>query len=121
MTDRVATALSPVQVEAAPGNRHGALPLVFATTRGHCRPFGATPRPGGVNFAVFSRHAHGVDLVLFKEGQEEPVAEVPLDPAVNRTGDVWHVCVHGLKPDVLYGYRVHGPLTPKAGHRFNPR
>jgi len=74
-----------------------------------------------VNFAVFARHAHRVDLVLFQEGQEEPIAEFPLDPAVNRTGDVWHVLVHGLKAPALYGYRVHGPNAPKAGHRFNPR
>ena len=32
----------------------------FAVSRGHCRPFGPTPRPGGVNFAVFSRHAQAV-------------------------------------------------------------
>jgi glycogen operon protein len=94
---------------------------VFVASRGHCRPFGATPRPGGVNFAVFSRHAHHVDLVLFRDGREEPVAEIILDPAVNRTGDVWHVFVHNLPADYLYGYRVHGPFSPKAGHRFNPK
>src|SRR5947209_6558967 len=63
---------------------------VFATARGECRPFGATPGPDGVNFAVFSRHAHQVDLLLFKEGRDKPVAEIPLDPGGNRTGDVWH-------------------------------
>ncbi len=62
-----------------------------------------------------------VDLVLFREGHEEPIAEFPLDPAVNRTGDVWHVFIRGLKSPVLYGYRVHGPFAPKAGHRFSPR
>jgi glycogen operon protein len=45
----------------------------------------------------------------------------PLDPTRNKTGDVWHVFVHGLAPDTLYGYRVHGPLSPTAGHRFNPK
>ena len=93
----------------------------LVVSRGHCLPFGATPRPGGVNFAVFTRHAHRVDLVLFHEGREEPIAEIPLDPAIHRTGDVWHVLVHGLKSPVLYGYRVHGPSGPKSGHRFNPR
>src|SRR5262249_11139985 len=109
------------KVEAAAGNGQGALPLVYPTTRGHCRPFGATPRPGGVNFAVFSRHAHAVTLVLFKEGQEAPLAEIPLDPAFNRTGDVWHIFVYGLGREVLYGSRVYGPFDPRAGHRFNPR
>src|SRR4030081_790369 len=82
----------------------------FTTARGHCRPFGAMPHPGGVNFALFSRHASAVFLLLFKEGQEEPVAEIPLDPTLNRTGDVWHVFVCGLEPDILYGYRVEGPF-----------
>ena len=50
---------------------------------------------------------------LFKEGQEAPVAEIPLDPTFNRTGDVWHIFVYGLGPEVLYGYRVYGPWAPE--------
>jgi isoamylase len=95
--------------------------MTFRTARGHCMPFGATLRPGGVNFAVFARHASAVHLVLFRDGRDEPIAEVPLDPAVNRTGDVWHVLVYNLPHDTLYGYRVNGPLNPKAGHRYNPK
>jgi glycogen operon protein len=109
--------LAPPQVADA----KAAPRVAFATSRGHCRPFGATPRPGGVNFAVFSRHATGVHLVLFKEGHEDPLVEIRLDPDTNRTGDVWHVFVHGLPADILYGYRVDGPFAPKAGHRYNPR
>ncbi len=101
--------------------RNGHARTTCTTTRGHCLPFGATPRPGGVNFAVFSRHAQRVHLVLFAEGQEEPIAEIPLDPTTNKTGDVWHVFVEGLGPEVLYGYRVWGPSNPKAGHRFDNR
>jgi isoamylase len=92
----------------------------FAVTRGHCRPFGATVRPDGVNFAVFSRHAERVHLVLYRRGQEEPVAEIALDPRLHKTGDVWHALVHDLTPDYLYGYRVFGPFAPQAGHRFDP-
>jgi glycogen operon protein len=93
----------------------------FVTARGHCVPFGPTPRQGGVNFAVFSRHAERVHLVLFREGREEPLAEIPLHPVHNKTGDVWHIFVYGLTPDILYGYRVFGPANPRAGHRFDPR
>jgi glycogen operon protein len=93
----------------------------FRTARGHCMPFGATTRPGGVNFAVFARHATAVHLVLFREGRDEPIAEIPLDPAVNHTGDVWHLFVYNLPHDTLYGYRVTGPFTPRAGHRYDPR
>jgi glycogen operon protein len=93
----------------------------FALSRGQCRPFGATPQADGVNFAVFSRHAQAVSLVLFRDGLEEPLAEFALDPVVNRTGDVWHAFVHGAVPGLLYGYRVQGPFNPRAGHRFNGR
>ena len=92
-----------------------------STGRGHCRPFGATPGPHGVNFAVFSRHAEMVHLVLFREGSSEPIAEIPLDPRMNKTGDVWHILVRDLTPDVLYGYRLFGPFDPEAGHRFDPQ
>jgi glycogen operon protein len=101
------------------GTTNGIAHPPFTTARGHCRPFGATPLPGGVNFAVFSRHAHALSLVLFKEGQEEPITEIVLDPVRNRTGDVWHIFVHGLPPDVLYGYRVFGPAGPRSPHRFD--
>ena len=106
--------------QSLPVARMAPSPPAFKTSRGSCRPFGATPRPDGVNFAVFSRHAHAVTLVLFREGREEPVAEVALDPAVNKTGDIWHIFLHGLTPDYLYGYRVHGPHAAKGSHRFNP-
>lgn len=96
------------------------LPATFATRRGHCRPFGATPGPDGVNFAVFSRHAERISLVLFRNGAEGPIAEIPLDPKVNKTGDVWHVFVCDLPLDVMYGYRVWGPYQPEHGHHFNP-
>ena len=73
-----------------------------------------------MNFAVFARHAERVHLVLSRQGHVGPVAEIPLDPWLNKTGDVWHVFVHDLPPDTLYGYRVFGPFAPHAGHRFNP-
>ncbi len=121
--ETLARVLTPERV-AVPTESAAGQPIpraTFVTTRGHCRPFGATPLPGGVNFAVFSRHAQGVHLVLFREGQEEPIAEIPLDPHVHKTGDVWHVFVHDLSPDTLYGYRVQGHFHARAGHRFNPR
>jgi glycogen operon protein len=55
------------------------------------------------------------------EGREEPVIEIELDPRINKTGDVWHIFVHDLPPDLLYGYRVDGVFAPENGHRFNPR
>jgi glycogen operon protein len=120
MSTQVTTTLLPASA-VVPSTNGQVATRTFVTSRGHCRPFGATPRPGGVNFAIFSRHATAVHLVLFKEGREEPVTEIPLDPTVNKTGDVWHVFVHDLPHDLLYGYRMNGPQAPRAGHRFDPR
>src|SRR5262249_39703682 len=36
------------------------------------------------------------------------------------TNEVWHGYIEGLGPGTVYGYRVHGPYEPEAGHRFNP-
>ena len=102
----------------------GPVRTAFTTTRGHCRPFGPTPRPGVVNFAVFSRHAQQVHLVLFQEGHEEPVAEIPLDPTLNKTGDVWHVFVENLPPE-LWSMKLPGAprrtVRTIAAHLHNAR
>lgn len=74
----------------------------------------------GVNFSVFSRNATRVFLELFeREDSSEPFQTIELDPEKNRTGDIWHVFVHDLKPGALYLYRVDGPFNPSHGHRFD--
>ena len=73
-----------------------------------------------MNFALFSRHATRVRLELFDRPDDATAARViDLDPAGNRTGDVWHVWIGGIPAGQLYGYRVDGPYQPKNGHRFN--
>jgi glycogen operon protein len=87
---------------------------------GRVQPFGATLVPGGVNFSVFSSCARAVSLVLFECGAREPFAELPF-PEAFRVGGVWAMTVFGLDyEDIEYGYRVYGPTTPRAGHRFDP-
>jgi isoamylase len=79
-------------------------------------PLGATWDGNGVNFALYSENATGVELCLFdQETGEEIRIEVK-----ERTHRVWHVFVAEVKPGQLYGYRVHGPYEPQHGHRFNP-
>jgi isoamylase len=84
-------------------------------------PLGATIRANGVNFAIFSRHATGVRLDLFNRAQDaRPSRTILLNPVRNKTGDVWHVWLEGIRPGQLYGYRFAGPYAPQEGHRFNP-
>jgi isoamylase len=81
-------------------------------------PLGATWDGIGVNFALFSEHATGVDLCLF----DSPYAgrEMHRIPLRHRTEHVWHGYLPEVRPGQLYGYRVHGPYDLRAGHRFNP-
>ena len=90
------------------------------TDRGAAKPLGASVRRDGVQFALFSRNATAVTLLLFaSETDAEPYAEFAFDPHTNKTGDIWHIFVHGLSAGALYLYRVDGPYKPSAGHRFN--
>jgi isoamylase len=84
-------------------------------------PQGATVVPGGVRFAVFSRHATRLWLELFDEPTSTgPMARIALDRQEHRTGDIWSVLVQGVGAGLLYAYRAEGPWEPTEGHRFNP-
>ena len=83
--------------------------------KGQPYPLGATWDGKGVNFALYSENASGVELCLVDERGEE--VRVPLR---ERTAFVWHAYVPGIGPGQAYGYRVHGPYEPSRGLRFNP-
>ena len=81
-------------------------------------PLGATWDGMGVNFALYSRHAEAVELLLFDDPADgHPALTISLP---ERTGPIWHGYIPNLRPGQLYGYRVHGPFEPHEGHRFNP-
>ncbi len=82
---------------------------------GKPHPLGATWDGQGVNFALFSENATGVELCLFD--QQDSETRLPLVAVENY---VWHGYVPGVKPGQKYGFRVYGPYEPKQGHRFNP-
>jgi glycogen operon protein len=71
-----------------------------------------------VNFALFSEHATAVDLCLFDS--VDSTAESRRVPLTQQTDLVWHAYLRDVRPGQVYGYRVHGPYAPDAGHRFNP-
>jgi isoamylase len=83
-------------------------------------PLGATLDQDGVNFSLLSRHATGVELLLFeREDDTRPARVIDIHPAANRTYHYWHVFVPGVKAGQIYGYRVHGPSDPSTGLRFD--
>ena len=80
-------------------------------------PLGATWDGTGTNFALFSAHAEKVELCLFDPRGRREVERIELPEF---THQVWHGYLPDVRPGQLYGYRVHGPYEPGAGHRFNP-
>ena len=89
-------------------------------------PLGATwiESQRGFNFALYSRHARSVTLLLYAENDlVKPVHEYAFDPILNKTGLIWHCLVpeERLSGAAFYGYRVDGPFAPSKGHRFDVR
>jgi isoamylase len=94
------TAAAPDRARVRPGRRF---------------PLGATPGPGGTNFAVSSGIANGMLLCLFDDaGAETRVALPDFDAGV------WHGFVEGVGTGQAYGYRATGPWDPARGLRCNP-
>jgi isoamylase len=83
--------------------------------RGTPYPLGASWDGEGVNVALFSENATGVELSLFDAGGSEQRVRL-----TERTGQVWHGYLPDVGPGQRYGYRVAGPWAPDQGHRFNP-
>src|SRR5436305_3310109 len=95
----------------------GAFMTSVQTFLGYPYPLGATWTGNGVNFAIFSEHATGVELCLFDsiEATEENIRI----PVHERTDQVWHVFLPDMRPGQLCGFRVSGPYDPERGLRFN--
>jgi glycogen operon protein len=89
--------------------------VVSAIWPGTSYPLGATYDGAGTNFSLFSEVAEKVELCLIgKDGTEERVNLDEVDSYV------WHAYLPTVTPGQRYGFRVHGPWDPDAGHRCDP-
>jgi len=79
-------------------------------------PLGATFTPEGMNFAIYSKNATEIFLLLFDKPDGEPTDVIQLP---NRDKFIWHGLVKGLRAGQLYGYKVRGEYRPEWGLRFN--
>jgi glycogen operon protein len=70
-----------------------------------------------VNFALFSAHGTRVEVCLFDNDGNTELDRFDLP---EYTDEVWHGYLPNARPGTVYGFRVHGPYEPDAGHRFNP-
>jgi len=81
-------------------------------------PLGATWDGEGVNFALFSEHAEGVQLLLFdEETSSRPSTTIDLN---EKTDNIWHAYLPDVRPGDLYGYRVHGLTSPSEDTASTP-
>jgi len=98
----------------------------WAKTEGYSCPLGATwiKEEGSYNFALFSRHATGLTLLLYSEDDGVvPAYRYDLNYLKNKTADIWHCRIPATDiPDArYYGYQVEGLFDPAMGHRFDPQ
>ena len=112
------------QVDARPQTSARALSVVsldFELNPGTPLPLGPTLVRDGVNFAIVSEHATEATLVIQIPYESEPIFEFPLDPVLNRTGNIWHAFLRGLDPSVEYGFRFDRfPNESPQVFRFDP-
>ncbi len=71
----------------------------------------------GTNFTLFSANATKVEVCLFDSGGTRSSSASRCRSTPTRSGTATcRMCI----PATVYGFRVHGPYEPQAGHRFNP-
>lgn len=81
------------------------------------------PDEDAYNFALYSKHATSVTLLLFAaQNSIDPITIQPFDPRRNKSGRIWHcrlpaTTVHRA---TYYAYRVDGPHALADGQRFDP-
>jgi glycogen operon protein len=91
-------------------------PRSWFSTEGTAAPLGATwiPSEQAYNFALYSKHATAVTLLLYHERDlTRPVVQFPLNHLQHKSGRIWHCripkeAMHGAK---YYAYCVAGPKT----------
>jgi isoamylase len=103
------------QPGAASPETDRATPTLPTVWPGNAYPLGASYDGAGTNFSLFSEIAERVDLCLIDERGDE--TRIPLDEV---DGYVWHAYLPNITPGQRYGFRVHGPFDPGAGHRCDP-
>ncbi|MCV7195460.1 glycogen debranching protein GlgX [Mycobacterium angelicum] len=104
--------MSSSESEAEIADTSPAMAMVWPGT---AFPLGATYDGAGTNFSLFSEIADKVELCLIsREGEETRINLDEVD------GYIWHCYLPNVTPGQRYGFRVHGPFDPGAGHRCDP-
>jgi isoamylase len=98
----------------------------WSQIEGSPQPLGATwlEKEQCFNFALFSRHATSVSLLLFTAGDLiNPSQRIALDHLIHKSGRIWHcrVGIDEIGNACYYAYSIDGPNHPAAEfHAFDP-
>lgn len=95
----------------------------WSQTDGDPSPLGVSwlPAEQAYNFALYSRHASSVELLLFRDGEfDTPVFVFRHDPIRNRSGVIWHCRISASTTEGAryYAYRVVEPAEEAEGGRY---
>ena len=72
--------------------------MLEPAAKGQSSPLGATVSREGANFSVYSKHATGVELLLFDRADDVRfLSVIRIDLAMNRIYHYWYVFVFGVK------------------------
>jgi glycogen operon protein len=90
---------------------------------GSPQPLGWTwvPEEKSCNFALYSRHATGVTLLLYaRQDLVNPARRIPLSYLIHKSGRIWHcrLAAADVADARYYAYSVEGPNNPHTGRRF---
>lgn len=77
----------------------------FIITQGTPLPYGTSKNQERTNFSLTSASAKEVSLILYTK-DHHPLAQFPFDPAHHKTGNVWHLAIDNLPPQLLYSYTI---------------
>jgi isoamylase len=118
------TADSPLPSRARASTPTGHRPAQWDAREGASSPLGVSYVEGdeAYNFALYSKHATAVTLLLFAAGDPvTPVYTRRFDFRVNKSGRIWHCRVPAdlVRRAAYYAYRIDGPQSPGEGQRFD--
>ncbi len=98
----------------------------WLTLEGAPFPLGTTwiPEENAFNFALYSKHATAVTLLLFHPRDVlQPVVERPLNHLLHKSGRIWHCRIpkQEMRGARYYAYRIDGPRSngPFELHAFD--
>lgn len=94
--------------------------MEMVTFDGTPYPLGISKKENGINFAVVSSCAKEMTLALFHKETKKPYACIPLSPAKNKTGHIWHILISGLPSGLCYAFQTVPAFKNFAGELLDP-